>query len=774
MESRFSISASPRLMREIPLDARTSVFVSVTEPFSPTTRIHSENARKTTLLPTRKPRESGVFLLVAANFRGRRARYGPTVKRLLVSAFLPVLFVACSSETAAPVPAAAPDVPVFVISIDTLRSDRVGAYGYAEETTPAIDAFRKDAVLFESAWSPIPLTLPSHATLFTGLYPYAHGVRDNLGYRIPEDPASLPAVLSSRGYETGAAVSSYVLRADTGMSRGFGTYDDFMTYTAHEAINSWQRPGDVSREMLVQWLSGTRAKKVFGFLHLYEPHSPYTPPEPFASRFEDPYDGEVAAADAVVGAFLDDLRAKGLYDDAIIVILSDHGEGLGDHGESGHGVFLYRESIQIPLLVKFPRGERAGESVAAPVSIADVMPTVLARLGAPVPTGIHGIDLSGTSAVPDGRRVYSESYYPRIQYGWHELVSLVDGKHHYIDAPKVELYDLVADPAEKTNLADANRRLVAERRDEVRTIQSRHPFRLPSVADPEDVAKLAALGYLGGGSGEGGGDLPDAKDMLGLLEMLQTGASALQSGRADMAEAVAKRIVRDHPDFLHGWGLLSSAYQKQGKLDLALGSLKEQMKRAPSNAHIALWIASIQLSRGELDDARRHAELALSTSPQLAREMLADVALAGNDLAEAERQAEEARKIGPERIQPLLVLAQVRERQGQFDEALTMLDRAAGIVERQRLAPIAELQFRRGQALLQLRRVGEAETAFRAEVGSFPGSAKAWANLALVVAGQGRAGEAQRVLDEALVKNPTAEMRRLSGEARRIIAGAGR
>ncbi|MCA1733803.1 MAG: sulfatase, partial [Acidobacteria bacterium] len=272
-----------------------------------------------------------------------------------------MLALAACGEKASPPAAPPPRPPVFIISIDTLRADRLPAWGYESGRTPAIDAFRRDAILFRNAYSNAPMTLPSHASLFTGVLPYRHGVRDNIGYSLPAESVTLASALRAAGYRTGAAVSSFVLRRETGIGAGFEFYDDATTVAPTQTISSWQRDGESTRRSLTRWLDEASSAPPFGLLHIYEPHYPYTPPEPFASRFDDPYDGEVAASDSVIGRFLEDLRSRGLYDPALIVVLSDHGEGLGDHGELEHGVFLYREAIQVPLLVKLPGGARAGE-----------------------------------------------------------------------------------------------------------------------------------------------------------------------------------------------------------------------------------------------------------------------------------------------------------------------------------------------------------------------------------------------------------------------------
>ena len=244
---------------------------------------------------------------------------------------------------------------MVIISIDTLRADHLPIYGAAGPETPAIDALAKDSVVFENAYSHVPLTLPSHVTILTGLLPKDNGVRNNLGYRFDSAAhPSVPTLLKARGYATGAAVSAYVLRGATGLAAAFDDYDDQMDRASEgTAMGEVQRPGARTVAVAVRWVNTRRDQPFFYLLHLFEPHAPYAPPEPFKSRYAaHPYDGEIAAADAVLGQFLEALKSGGVYDRATIILLSDHGEGLGDHGEAQHGIFLYREAIHVPLLLK--------------------------------------------------------------------------------------------------------------------------------------------------------------------------------------------------------------------------------------------------------------------------------------------------------------------------------------------------------------------------------------------------------------------------------------
>jgi arylsulfatase A-like enzyme/Flp pilus assembly protein TadD len=681
-------------------------------------------------------------------------RYGAAMLRTRRFVFpLMAVVLSCSRETAQ---APQADVPVFIVSIDTLRADRLPAYGYAKGSTPALDAFRRDAILFTQAYSNVPLTLPSHASMFTGELPYAHGVRNNLGYTVKAAQPTLASKLKAKGYETGGAVSTFVLRKETGIAAGFDFFDDYMTHSPLESATSWQRDGDVSRQALTNWLASKSGTKVFGFLHLYEPHSPYTPPEPF-SKAANKYDGEISYADAIVGRFFDDLKKRGLYDSALIIVLSDHGEGLGDHGEQEHGIFVYREAIHVPLLVKLPAQQRKGETVDRVVGLTAILPTVMDVTGERSPASL-------IAPTPQQQAVYSESYYPRLQYGWSELTSMIDANVHYIDAPRVELYRYTIDPTEKQNVAEQNRREVAAFRQELRKVADAHPFVQPQLADPEDAAKLAALGYVGS-TVSATGPLPDPKDKLDVLRAFGTANDDLRMRRFAKAVAVMEPLMRENPDFVSGWGVLAQAYRELGKKEQALETLRTQMNHSPGNAQVALAIADLLLDMRRYKEAREHALLAKDAGGAFVHETLAMIAIAERDFAAAETAANASLTVEPDRIQALMLLSEVRRAQQRAGEELALLERAKDVMQRRRLPAIRDLDFRRGEALLRAQRVPEAEQAFRAETQAFADNLPAWANLSLVVAAQGRREEARAILDEMMRRNPGRESGGLAVEA---------
>ena len=667
---------------------------------------------------------------------------------------------ACRSpEADAPLPAA--DVPVFVISIDTLRSDRLPAYGYSRIKTPAIDAMRRDALLFANAFSHVPLTLPAHASIFTGAVPPKHRVRDNIGYVLDPAAQTLAETLAANGYRSGAAVSSYVLRRSSGIAQGFDFYDDELDYEATDNETSAERGGDRTREVLERWIEGESGSRLFGFLHLYEPHAPY----------RGGYDAEVERADAIVGRFLDFLKRRGLYDRSLIVILSDHGEGLGDHGEDEHGIFVYRESLQVPLLVKLPGNVRGGEKVDTLASLVDVSPTILKRIGLNM-TGTNGIDGTDLLETKPGvsKTHYAETYYPRLHYGWHELRSMIDLDHHFIEAPVSELYRHRTDPAESKNLADSERRTAFELRQRL----DRYPpqFQPPSAVDPEDQRKLAALGYLGS-TAPAGASLPDPKLKIGTVRDLRAGMELLLSGRNAKAAEHFARFVAANPDVIDAWWMWGQSLRGAGRREEALTRFQSALRRFPSHTNLALSTADLLFEMGRYDEARRHAELALTRDGVLARELLARMELKRGNRDAAQRELMLAHQLEPARTGTMMLLADAAKRRRDHAQELSWLDRAQSEVAKRRLRPIRGLEFRRGEALLSLQQIVEAETAFRAETTRFPDHEQAWASLAVVVAARGRRPEATALIDEALRRNPTATMKRLAAEAMDVVASNG-
>ncbi len=664
----------------------------------------------------------------------------------------------------APGTLAFPQAPVVLISIDTLRADRLPGYGYTQVETPQLERLRKDAVLFENAYTHVPLTLPAHASLFTGLLPPEHQVRDNLGYTVDPKQPLLAGLLQARGYATGAAVSAYVLRSATGIARGFDFYDDKIEAPAGvDAAGSVQRSGADSAERALGWLAGVAQRPFFLFLHLYEPHSPFDPPEPFKTRYAGrPYDGEVATADHIVGQFLDELRARGLYDRALVLVLSDHGEGLGDHGEEFHGILLYREVLHVPLLVKLPGAARAGTRIATPVQLVDVLPTVLGLVGAPVPAALRGRSLFEPAGAP--RRAYAETYYPRVHLGWSELRSVIDERWHYIDGPRPELYDVAKDAAQRNDLAASERTQVRSLRKALGDFPS--GFAGPASVSKQDLERLSALGYLGGGSDAPPGPLPNPRDNIHVLDDVKRGFALKHDGKLTEAVAVFEGILKTTPQFLDVRYQFGQTLAELGRHQEAYDAYRAALRASPALAGpLSLALARTALELERFDEAATAAQAGQGTNPAESHEILARVALARGDLDAVARELDAVRGDARAELNARVLRAELHIRRGRFEDALRELDAAQRRLDEQGWTPLRDVDFLRGDALARLSRFDEADAAFRREIERFPRNRQAYTRLAIVMGIRHRTyGDVDRVLAAMFRADPSPSTAALAAE----------
>jgi arylsulfatase A-like enzyme/Flp pilus assembly protein TadD len=686
------------------------------------------------------------------------------VKRSLL---LAALLCACSTE-----PGGKPDVPegapVVIISIDTLRADHLPMYGYSKVETPALDTLRGDSVLYERAYTVTPLTFPAHASLLTGLLPAVHGVRDNVGYKLDAERIArgglpfLPQILKGRGYATGGAISAYVLQGKTGLATGFDFYEDGVEFKTGTGLGGLQRPGGETLRLSLDWLRSVADQPFFYFFHIYEPHTPYTPPEPFASRYPSQYDGEIAAADAIVGELIAELKRLDVYDEALVVLLSDHGEGLGEHGEDEHGVLLYNEAIQVPLLLKLPGAQLAGETVSRPAQLLDVVPTVLSLLGLPVPKAVSGtslVDLIGPEA--PARRIYSETFYPRLHFGWSELSSLIDEGHHYIEGPDPELYDRRKDPGEKANILRQERRVYAAMRQALAGYD--RELAAPSAVDEETRQAMAALGYIGGGGGGAGaateGPLPDPKSKIGSLGSMHEGFRLMNARDYPAAAAAFRKVIDENPQMVDAWEFLGRVLQKQDRFDEALEAFRQALTISQGSPHIAMLAASLFFDLNRLEEAETHAKMAAPTNPSFAYGLLARIALAREDLDTAEREARRAIE-GDEslRVGPMVTLAEVLHARRDYPGALELIRKAEEAYnQREGKDPdlLRGLYLIRGKILADQGDAPGAEAAFRKEMELFPDSVRAYSSLAILQALAGRPGEVGPTLKRMVEVNPS-------------------
>ena len=565
---------------------------------------------------------------------------------------------------------------------------------------------------------------------------------------------TIPSLLEAGGFATGAAVSAYVLRAGTGLGPVFDVYDDDFLIAGEGAGAALERAGRDTVKAARGWIGEHSDQPFFYFLHLFEPHSPYDPPEPFRSRFPLAYDGEIATADAAVGDFLAVLKQTGVYDRAIIVLLSDHGEGLGDHGEAEHGIFLYREAIQVPLIIRLPGGALGATTVHEPVQLIDLLPTLTRLVGIvplPDPPGrsLFGRP-AGAAASP---AIVAETWVPRIHFGWSELWSLIDGRQHLISAPRPELFDVVADPGERDNLIE-ELPVEAERLAAALALHVRPLEELPRI-DPADADRLRALGYVGEVAATPAGPLPDPKDRIGELHLLEEATELAAAGKADQAVTRLRALVAGNPGFTAGWLQLATISHRSGRLEEAIPAYEETIRLDPSlTARCGAALAAIHQGLRRYDEAEVWARRCIADGSAAGHLQLGRIEFARGNLTAAEAEARMAMEDPLNRVVGAVFLAEVLAGRGRVDEALGLVEAADDELEVQHLDPVPRLHLVRGDLMGRLERFDEAERDFLAEIAWYPDNLTAYTNLAVVYYVTRRVEQAHLILERMVEANP--------------------
>ena len=638
-----------------------------------------------------------------------------------------------------------------------MRADHLRPYGGAV-AVPNIEALVADGVLYKSAYSHSPQTLPSHASMLTGRLPFEHGARDNVGFSVDGRVGSLAEQLRRAGYATGAAVSSYILRKDTGIDRGFNDYDAAFTMTAgpEVTIGQVQRAGAETIAVAKDWIAKHDRQPAFFFLHLYEPHTPYTPPSPFKEQFAHPYDAEMAYSDALIGGLIEFLKAQALYEPALIVLTSDHGEGLGDHDEQEHGIFLYQGVSHVPLVIKWPGRPRSRQPVAAAVQLTDIAPTIAASVGIPIDSAWKGEALTADKD-PSPRRIYSESMYPRYHFGWSELYALTDGKSRYILAPRDELYDLEKDPAETANLA-ADRRAVRDAmRSELTPMVQQTSIAGPREISPDDLEKFQALGYIGMSvqPASDNGALPDPKDKIGVFKAYRQAIQLVRAGRLDEAIDGYKAILADNPQMLDVWERLAGVLQRANRADEALLVLRRVLALAPGSAPAHLRLGRALARRKQFDEAVVEARAALAGEPGQANELLARIAFERGALADAVPFAIAATRADAKLALPYYVQGLVKYQQRDYTGALAFFEQARTALEARPGLTLPGLYLHLGDCLYRANRRDEAGKALAREVTLYPGNIEARMRLGGFYLATGQRTGLVEVFNELVRQAPT-------------------
>jgi arylsulfatase A-like enzyme/Flp pilus assembly protein TadD len=611
---------------------------------------------------------------------------------------LPLLLIVLGASLVAL--AEAPNI--LFITVDTTRADRMGFLGYQKGLTPNLDRLARQGIVFEQAYSQAPLTPVSHATIFTGTYPQFHTVTD-FGHPLPALLPFLPEILQKSGYHTAAFIGSLILDPKANMAPGFDRGFDFFDAGFHpkrgpnesryESVE--RRAGDVVGHAM-HWMETNKNRQApfFIWIHLYDPHAPYDPPAAFDQRFADPYDGEIAYADSALGKLFSYLRQRGLYDRVLITMMSDHGESLGAHGESMHGIFLYDETIRVPLLFKLPGELLAGRRVAARVRLVDVAPTLLSMLSLPLPPTFQGVSLVPMMKMPQGKTsqtsaadlpAYAETDYPHRAFGWSSIRAMRTDKYLFVRAPRRELYDQRRDQGAEHNLAAASPAVtdtLQAQLDQFRdhTSSYREESAQPAVS-LEQSENLSALGYVGSSPGTNSPDPlqgADPKDKIGISNILQEGMIAVEDSRYSEAIPMLQHVLDDSPLIAVAQMQLGIALARVKRYPEAIAALRKSAQLMPDSTPAQYELGLALFETGAWQDSVPYFELVAKKRPKFAdaQYSLASVYARVQRVPEAVELLQKVIQLNPEHFRANLLLGRIFTLQHRSEDALPYLKQA--------------------------------------------------------------------------------------------------
>ena len=514
------------------------------------------------------------------------------------------------------------DLNVLLLTIDTLRADHLGCYGYHGVETPHIDRLAEDGVLFINATCQVPLTLPSHCSILTGTYPMHHGVRDNAGFYLDDNKTTLAEILKNYGYATSGFIGAFVLDSRWGIDQGFDYYFDNFDLTKYKfvSLDAVQRRGEEVLDEAFLWWDKNGHNKFFTWIHLYDPHTPYDPPEPYQSMFRGKpygsYDGEIAYTDMLIGQLIAKLEEKGVLDNTLIIFTADHGEMLGEHRESCHGFFIYDAATRIPLIIKPPTTALKGRVIETQVQSVDIVSTILHMLDIPIPGELQGQSLLplllGKSSDNEELFAYSETFYPRYHYGWSELKSLRTRQYKYIQAPRPELYDLTQDPRENRNILTSSPKIVERFKKKLTEMSDLYAAQEaeqkgPQKMDEESLQKLMALGYLGSYSASLSDredkELADPKDKIQLYNKIKEAEWKSSENKIDEALQNMTEVLEVDPHIMEAQLVLGRLYMKKQDTDSAIAAFKRALEIDPQFESAIFSLAQAYKEAKQWDEA---------------------------------------------------------------------------------------------------------------------------------------------------------------------------
>jgi arylsulfatase A-like enzyme/Tfp pilus assembly protein PilF len=696
------------------------------------------------------------------------------------------------------------DFNVLFITLDTTRADHLPMYGYDHVKTPGLDRLAKESYVFDDGISHVPLTLPSHTTMLTGILPITHGVRDNSGYFVDKKITTLPELLKSHGYVTSAFVSAFVLDSRWQLSQGFDLYYDNFNLEEFKQLNPQdaQRPAEETEAEAEHWLQANKDKKFFSWVHFYDPHDPYDPPEPFKTEYSgNPYDGEIAYMDVAIGKLLDKIDSLGLTKKTIVVVTGDHGEALGDHDEATHAMFVYNSTQHIPYLIHVP-GTASGH-ITGVVRHIDLFPTIIDLLGFSGPK-----DLQGSTLVPlmnhkkeKERIAYSESIYAELHYGWSPLASITTNHYKYIDAPKPELYDRIQDPQELRNLITEKANYAKALRDQLNETAAKYTSKMaqgPQKMDPETEERLRSLGYIGSTvQSTAESRKIDPKDKIHLARDLQIASTHTTAQRYKEAINTLLPIIKEDPSMTdahfmagvsyiglkdydkgidellktlalrsdHTMAIYNIGYAYEGKGDKqqAIDWYLKVFKYEPKHLYASLRVAHLYRELNEPEKARPYFMDAVGTyerflantktdkAKSALHSTLGEIYFGAGHLADAEKHFKAAIDLTPERDTLHYNLAMIYESEGNVQGAME---------EYQRETQVDSENFKAFNNLgLLYRHAGQLDRAamcFQRVVQLLPEDPRGYVLLASTLKDMGRLEEANEILKKgAMNRAPT-------------------
>lgn len=650
---------------------------------------------------------------------------------------------------------------LLVISLDTTRADRIGTYGYKNAHTPNIDRLANAGVVMENCYTPVPVTLPAHASLFTGKYPIGHKARDNGMYVLRPEETTLAELLKDRQYETYAVISSFVLLSKFGLHQGFQTYDDSLN--SHKMYNNYtsEIPATEVYRKYMQWFEKNYHKRFFAWVHLYDPHAPYVAPKRFAEKFgkdySGRYDAEIAFTDEAVGKIIQSLEKKKLLENTLVVIVGDHGEAFGEHQEYGHGIFCYEEALKVPLVIYnkrlFPKPVR----VEGRVNIVDIMPTLLELYRIENSTGIQGksfISLIHGDAEEKPRGFYFESIHGQNEMNWAPVIGILDGTYKYISLPEPELYDLGKDPLEKENLYFKKNRLAKDLDKKLMKVISKYAgIGGDSKREMTDAdrAQLKSLGYVSSVSDKSKIGQDPKKGII-LDNKIKKVFRTLGKGKLEEAEAEISQLKENHPDIGLPvfYDMLYQLYDRRKNIDRTIAVLEEALAKYPKIERFYILLAFKVYEKGDEIKAADTCRKLLELNDRFTRAyiLLGEIDEKKGKIDDALGFYRKALDVEPQNISLKLKYAEIMLRKREIRTALQVYEE---LLERREVNANPGLLYKIGVVNFQAGKLEKAESLL-AKVLEIQPRGKVYYNYALLLAKLGKLTEATRNMKLALGK----------------------